>query len=368
MLTKLAIILTTASILYSGILTGIVRLICLRTGFVARPVKDRYHQTIVPLGGGIAIFATITTAIIASIIIAKFFLQTGCLDFLGPSVTIHTQGLLTKIPQLLIVVLCMTILFAVGLYDDKKHLSPLAKLTAQLIVAFIAAAFADIRVEFFIHNRIITIFLSALWITLLINVFNFLDNMDGVSAGIAAIATAVLLIPAVIAGQIFVATMAILLIGTLIGFLIFNFPPAKIFMGDAGSMIIGFFVALLTLKTTYYNQANNQQWFAVFLPLIVVAVPLYDFASVTFLRIKQGKSPFIGDTQHFSHRLKKRGLSDTQTALTLYMATLCTSCGALFLYQVNTFGALAIIAQTAMILSIIAILESTGKNEKPSNQ
>jgi UDP-GlcNAc:undecaprenyl-phosphate GlcNAc-1-phosphate transferase len=95
-----------------------------------------------------------------------------------------------------------------------------------------------------------------------------------------------------------------------------------------------------------------------------MAVPLYDFTSVTFLRICQGKSPFVGDTQHFSHRLKKRGLNDTQTALTLYLATLATGLGAIFLYQVNSYGAFLILAQTLMVLAIVAILESTGNNDE----
>jgi UDP-GlcNAc:undecaprenyl-phosphate GlcNAc-1-phosphate transferase len=93
-----------------------------------------------------------------------------------------------------------------------------------------------------------------------------------------------------------------------------------------------------------------------------MAVPLYDFISVTLLRISQGKSPFVGDTQHFSHRLKRRGLSETQTVLTLYLATLATGLGATFLYQVNFAGAILIFAQTVMIIAIIAVLESASEN------
>jgi UDP-GlcNAc:undecaprenyl-phosphate GlcNAc-1-phosphate transferase len=190
--------------------------------------------------------------------------------------------------------------------------------------------------------------------------------MDGAAAGIALIASAILFTAAVVNSQIFVGGLTIVFIGTLLGFLVFNFPPAKIFAGDACSLVIGFFLAMLTLRTTYYNQAQSGQWYSVFTPLIVMAVPLYDFISVTALRIKQGKSPFVGDTQHFSHRLKKRGLSDTQTVLTLYLATLCTGLGAIFLYQVNIIGAFLIFIQTLMVLSIIAILEATSPNERNS--
>jgi UDP-GlcNAc:undecaprenyl-phosphate GlcNAc-1-phosphate transferase len=97
------------------------------------------------------------------------------------------------------------------------------------------------------------------------------------------------------------------------------------------------------------------------MPLIVMAVPLYDFVSVTIIRLLQGKSPFVGDTQHFSHRMKRRGLTDTQTALTLYLATLCTGISAVFLLQVNLVGAILVFLQTLMILAIIAIMEMTSK-------
>ncbi len=336
----------------------------LRTGFVAKPATDRYHQRIVPLGGGIAIFATLAIVLLTAAATVKFFAAPGHLDWLGSFVAIHTPGFLSKINELVIILLAISALFTLGIIDDKKHLGPFTKLTVQFIVAIAVAFFADVRIEFFIENKIITSALSAFWIVLIINAFNFLDNMDGASAGIAVIAATVLSTAAALSGQVFVGGLALILIGTLLGFLLFNFPPARIFAGDAGSLIIGFFIAMLTLKTTYYQQALSGRWYSVLMPIIVMAVPLYDFISVTLLRISQGKSPFVGDTQHFSHRLKRHGLTDTQTVLTLYLATLCTGLGATFLYQVNTIGAVLIFAQTFMILLIIAIFESTVKNDK----
>ncbi|MFC1675901.1 MraY family glycosyltransferase [Planctomycetota bacterium] len=315
------------------------------------------------MGGGIAIFATIAFTLLSAIVAVKLFAEPGHLDWLGQAVTVHFAGFLTKTNKLLIILACLTTLFILGLWDDKKHLPPSFKLVVQFAVAIIAASFADVRVEFFIQNKIVTTILSAFWIVLIINAFNFLDNMDGLSSGIAVIASSILLTAAVLHGQVFISALTILLIGTLAGFLVFNFPPAKIFMGDAGSLVIGFFIAMLTMQTTYYQQSGNNNWYPVLMPLIVMAVPLYDFASVTILRISQGKSPFVGDTQHFSHRLKRRGLSDTRTVLTLYLATLCTGLGAIFLYQVDLAGAVLISIQTFMILAIIAILETTAKNK-----
>jgi len=364
MLTVVAIVLLVSSFFLCLILTGLAKTFALRFGFVAKPLRDRFAERTVPLGGGIAIFATLSIFILAAIVAVKFLAMPGYLDWLGESATIHTPGFLSKINQLVIVLLAALALFTLGLWDDKKHLGPFVKLAVQLIVAIAAAAFAEIRVELFIENKIITSLLSAVWIVLIINAFNFLDNMDGLAAGIAVIASCILFTAAALSGQVFIGGMSLVFIGTLLGFLVFNFPPAKIFMGDAGSLVVGFFVALLTLRTTYYHEAQSGQWYPVFMPLVVMAVPLYDFISVTLLRISQGKSPFIGDTQHFSHRLKKHGLTDTQTILTLYLATLCTGLGATFLYQVNLAGAILIFIQTVMVLSIIAILETAAKNDK----
>ena len=326
---------------------------------MAHPAADRYHRTIIPLGGGIAIFATLVFFILAGTAAMKLVLVSGRLAWLAERANIDPADFSGKVSQLSVMLLAVFALFVLGLWDDIKRLGPFFKLAVQFAVAIVAAAFADIRVEFFIENRIITSLFSAFWIVLIVNAFNFLDNMDGLSAGVAAIAGSILFTAAAMSGQVFVGGLAIVFVGALLGFLVFNFPPAKIFMGDAGSMVVGFFVAMLTLRTTYYHEALSGRWYPVLMPLVVMAVPLYDFLSVTILRISQGRSPFVGDTQHFSHRLRKRGLSDTQTVLTLYLATLCTGLGAIFLYQVNLAGAILIFVQTVMVLSIIAVLETT---------
>jgi UDP-GlcNAc:undecaprenyl-phosphate/decaprenyl-phosphate GlcNAc-1-phosphate transferase len=356
--------LLAGSFVLSVILTAVVSKLAERIGFIAHPAADRYHRSTVPLGGGIAIFTTITAIVVVAAAAIKILLVPGRLPWLTKSANINPADFLGKTNQLVIILLSALVLFLLGIWDDKKKLGPFFKLIVQFAVAVTAASFADVRVEFFIENITITTALSAVWIVLIINAFNFLDNMDGASAGIAVIVASILFTAAAVSGQVFVGGLALVFIGVLLGFLVFNFPPAKIFAGDAGSLVIGFFLAMLSLRTTYYHQAQSGQWYPVFIPLIVMAVPLYDFISVTALRIKQGKSPFVGDTQHFSHRLKKRGLTDTQTVLTLYLATLCTGLGATFLYQVNLAGAFLIFAQTLLVLAIIAILETTSGNEK----
>ncbi len=351
-----------AAFLLSLVLTLVVRAVSLKAGFVARPRQDRFNIRTVPLGGGMAIFWTISIVILAGTVFVKYFLAEGRVDFFDDSVTVHARGYLSKLPDITIVVVAAALLHLIGLLDDVRGLGPILKLFCQFFIALLTVLAANIRVEFFIESEVITIMLSVVWIVLLMNVFNFLDNMDGCSAGIAVIVSVVLFTAAAISGQVFISGLALATAGTLMGFLVFNFPPAKIFMGDSGSLVVGFFVAVLTLRTTYFDQDVSTNYYSVLLPLVVLAVPLYDFISVTLLRLSQGKSPFVGDTQHFSHRIKRRGLTDTQTALTLYLATTCTAISGVVLYQVNSAGAILVFAQTVMILLIIAILEMTGGN------
>jgi len=354
-----AVALLVGSALLSATLTHWAKGWASRMNLVARPSADRYHRSVVPLGGGIAIFGTLATVLVAAAVTVRFVLMSGRLDALVRHTGIVPSDVLGRLDELAVILLCAAVLFAIGLWDDKKSLGPFVKLAVQIVVAVVAAMWADVRVEFFIQNKTATVAISAFWIVLIVNAFNFLDNMDGASAGIAAITSAALLTAAAFNGQVLVSGLAIAFIGTLLGFLAFNFPPASIFMGDAGSLVVGFFVALLTLRTTYYQQTQSGLWYPILVPLVAMAVPLYDSVSVTLLRLSQGKSPFVGDTQHFSHRLKRHGLSDRQTVLTLYLATLCTALGATFLYQVDFVGAILILVQTLLIIAIIAIFEST---------
>lgn len=357
MIVRGAFLIVLVSMICAAILTSLARILALRTGFVARPRVDRYHQRVVPMGGGLAIVGTLLLALISLLWLSMQSSLPNSLETWIPS-SVQPADIANHRLELAVLIGCILVVFVMGLWDDKYHLGPFLKLTVQCIVALAAARFAHMRVEFFITNTWITSVLSALWIVIIINAFNFLDNMDGASAGIAAIVCGILFSAAATSGQILVGGLALVVLGTLLGFLLFNFPPARIFMGDAGSLAVGFMVAILSLRTTYYHEARSGDIYPIFIPLIALAVPLYDFISVTTLRLCQGKSPFVGDTQHFSHRLKRRGLTDRQTALTLYFATLCTGLGATFLYQVNRTGAVLIVIQTLMVLIIIGILEA----------
>jgi len=157
--------------------------------------------------------------------------------------------------------------------------------------------------------------------------------------------------------QLFVCGLLLVLTGSLAGFLWHNRPPAKIFMGDAGSYFIGYSIAIATLLSTYASYSTNAH--AVLTPLCVLAVPLYDMITVLWIRIREGRSIFQGDKSHFSHRLVDLGLSKTQAVLTIYLTTTTCGLGAILLHRVDLTGAVVIVCMIVCVLWLIGILESS---------
>jgi UDP-GlcNAc:undecaprenyl-phosphate/decaprenyl-phosphate GlcNAc-1-phosphate transferase len=208
--------------------------------------------------------------------------------------------------------------------------------------------------------------LSVLWIMTLINVFNMLDNMDGLSGGVGTI-VAVMLAgamwltpdPGTNRPQILVAAMLLVLAGSLLGFLWHNFTPARIFLGDAGAYFVGFFLAVASLLATFANYQEARPH-AVLVPLCVMAVPLYDLLTVLSLRLREGRSPFVGDRRHFSHRLVDLGLTKGQAVWTIYLVTATCGLSALILTRVNIFEAALVLCVVGCVLCLVIILESTG--------
>ena len=157
--------------------------------------------------------------------------------------------------------------------------------------------------------------------------------------------------------QLFVAVMALALLGGLIGFLKHNWPPASIFMGDSGSYFVGYWIAVTTLLSTY-SGSSGQAPHAVFAPLCLLAIPIYDTLSVIAIRLREGRSPFQADKKHFSHRLVELGMTKKQAVGTIYLATLTCSLGALLLPRTDWIGAGLVLLIVLAMLGLIALLES----------
>ena len=333
-------------------------------GFVDEPSKDRFSRRAVPKGGGVAIFWAVALPIMVGLG-AVWYCQINELRpfWLPEGLDTHLPGILSRAGGAMAILVGAAVLHILGIIDDRFAVKPMIKLIVQFAVAAGLVAFFEIRLLTVLPWHMGTV-LTVIWIVLLTNVFNFLDNMDGLSAGTAVIVLVVFISLGYMSGQIFVPTLATVLLGALVGFLIYNFNPARIFMGDAGSLPLGYFVAVISVLTTYYNPALSQgRWYNTLTPLVVLAIPLYDFVSVVFLRLCAHQPAWVGDRRHFSHRLIQRGMSERKAVLTIYLATGTTALSAIFLSQVQGIGTVLIFLQALAVTGIIAMLESSGSKD-----
>lgn len=359
------LVLLAASFLLSIVLTRLMIWLSPRIGFVDRPGHRKIHANPKPLGGGVAIFSSVAILILLTVATLAIAPNTLLRNFASDE---DMNALLRGGRQqagLAIGLLCsMLVLHVLGLIDDKRNLGPYLKLFIQLAATAGFVTIFDVRAVTFLDQyglgKAPSIIVTVLWIGTITNAFNFLDNMDGLSAGVAAVCSTAFLITTILIGQWFVAATLALLLGAVLGFLFWNFPPARIFMGDSGSLVIGFILGVLTVRTTFLPKGEDfaAGWYAIFAPLIVLAVPLYDFFVVTVIRLMRGHSPFRGDTNHFSHRLVARGMSRRTAVLCIYLVTASTSVAAILLPHVrSTFAACLVFGQTLLILGLVALLE-----------
>lgn len=346
-------------------LCAMVRRAASRRGFVDRPGGHKSHATPVALGGGVAILIAILLPVLGGIGLAWMVRLRGDPFGLPTEITRHISGILDKAPIALAIAGGAIVLSLMGLRDDVRPLGPGIKLAVQIAVAAVLAGPCEIR-AMEMWGTIPASLLTILWMVTIINAFNFLDNMDGLAAGVAAIAGSLFALAAILAGQLFVPLFMFVVVGAACGFLIFNFPPATLFMGDAGSLVIGYFLAILTVMTTYVAPDRGSAPIAVLVPVVVLAVPLYDVISVVVIRLRAGHSPFRGDRRHFSHRLVMLGMTPRAAVLTIYLATLATGLSATLLPRADWTTAGLVLAQCLCVVLIIAILEHKRANGKAS--
>jgi UDP-GlcNAc:undecaprenyl-phosphate GlcNAc-1-phosphate transferase len=270
------------------VLTPLVRALARRYGAVARPREDRWHRQPTALLGGVAIFLATMVPILAFVPLT---------------------------PQVIVVLVASSFLFVVGLVDDLLHLKPYQKLIGQIMAAALVIGFGLVLpwTDLALLNMLVTIF----WLVGITNAVNFLDNMDGLAAGIAAIASVFLALHFLTSGQETEALLLGVFAGVLFGFLVYNTNPASIFMGDCGSMFIGFLLASGTLLSTTGGR------FRFFLPVLAIPVltlfvPIFDTILVTILRKLAGRSVSLGGRDHTSHRLVALGMSERNAVWMIY--------------------------------------------------
>ncbi|WP_407699801.1 MraY family glycosyltransferase [Stieleria sedimenti] len=348
-----------------------VRRNAVRLGLVAEPVGHSTHTRTTPLGGGIGIWLGIMIPMTLGTALVLFSNRMPMVaGALPESIVGYFDGISSRLPQLWWLLGSATVLFALGIWDDRRGAPVLLRLGVEFAVAAFVVYYLDFGFTAFIGAAWLTKLLSVVWIVAVINSFNMLDNMDALSGGVAAIiATAMAAVmlttpsPGSTEPQLFVAGLLLSVAGSLLGFLWHNRPPAKIFMGDGGSYLVGFLIAVSMLMATF---ASPPRPHAVLAPLCVMAIPMYDMTTVLWIRIREGRSVFVGDRSHFSHRLVDLGLSRTQAVLTIHLVTATCGLAALLLVHVSVLQAVAVLGIVACMLLLVVILESTGW-QKQSN-
>ena len=332
-----------------------------RLGLIDHPAARKVHQKPMPTGGGLALALTVFLCVVAGLVVA-YVVQQGWRPGWLPDLLAEDHSLiLGKARALALIFLGAVVMVVTGFIDDRKALRPGVKLAVQAAVA-LALVLSGLRLKLFVQNEVVRGVVTFLWIIGITNAFNLLDNMDGLSAGVGLIVSAIFCVVALQTTQYFVAVLLLTLMGALGGFLVFNFNPASIFMGDTGALFLGYMMAVLTVVFTL--PPAPQPLFSAVTPLVILAVPLFDTISVVVIRLHHGVSPFTADKKHFSHRLVELGMSVRQAVLTIYLVTAVIGLSATQLYKADAIGSIVALVQVFGVLWVIVILEQTGKRNQ----
>ncbi len=332
--------------------TALVKRLSLRWGFFDHPGERKVHHKPMPLLGGVAIFAVFIT-VIAVHVLALYLLgylgDRWIQDFLLDTLGEHSQS------KLIGILLGALIIFVLGLVDDLVSLTPWVKLFGQIAAAVVLVMFGN-RIEVFVlHNYFLSAAVTILWILVITNAMNFLDNMDGLCGGISVIAAFSFFLCLQGGDDQLTRVLLMIFAGSVGGFLYHNLNPARIFMGDAGSMFNGFFLATIAVIGTFHVEGLPSR-IAVASPLLALSVPLFDIISVVYIRMRNGESIMKGDKRHFSHRLVDLGMTPGQAVAFIYLVAAVVGLGGALLPKMDVHGTVIILSQTIGIFMLIVVL------------
>lgn len=327
----------------SLILVPIVRNKSIKKGFYDIPNDRKIHQTPIPRLGGIAIWASTCLSVVILLLCFWRYPHDNALS------GIFAGG---------------TIIFILGLIDDLYGLSPKVKLLFQFVAAIVAYTFGVQMLSFhlpFIDNAInlglLSLPITVIWIVGISNAVNFIDGVDGLAGGVSVISALTLGVVAYYNHQPVGALVVSVLAGAILGFLVYNFHPAKIFMGDAGALFTGFVLASVAVTGVLKTVTVT-----ILLPILILSVPLLDISYSTFRRLLQGKSPFIADGDHIHHKLLKAGISQNRTVVIFCL--ICIASGAVATYFVSATRVYLILL-VIMITIMLLIARYSAKKKLP---
>nr|MBC7244574.1 undecaprenyl/decaprenyl-phosphate alpha-N-acetylglucosaminyl 1-phosphate transferase [Chloroflexota bacterium] len=304
-MTQYMLIFASAFLIVLGIIP-LVRKSAIRWGFIDQPSARKIHTHPVPRLGGVAIYL-------------------GCI------IALVAFGHQFYVAQVVSMLVGATLVSFLGVWDDRLGLRPLFKLAGQTLAAGILYA-SGIQVGF-LHNPVLNVAATLLWVVGITNALNLLDNMDGLSGGVATVACIFFFLLAVMSGQYLVSSLAAALLGACVGFLYYNFNPASIFMGDSGSLFIGFMLAALGIKLRFPDNVAFVTWM---IPVVVLGLPIFDTTLVVISRLRRGLNPLTSPGKdHLSHRLVLMGATQREAVLILYLVGCALGVIAMFLTQAS---------------------------------
>jgi UDP-GlcNAc:undecaprenyl-phosphate GlcNAc-1-phosphate transferase len=327
------------SFILAALLTPVVRWAAIRYAWVAQPKSDRWHTRTTALMGGIAIYGAVAVPI--------FYLS----DFSSVWKAIARSS--PQAHSLLlggVIFIGTSFLFLLGLVDDFRNIKPHTKLIGQILAASMVT-FLGFRLNWFDSLTVDTM-ATLFWIVGITNAFNLIDNMDGLCAGVGAVAAfsfAALYSDA--AREAF--GISLVLAGAMAGFLLYNFNPAKIFMGDCGSLVIGFSISVLAL---FFNETGPTNPVAIVaVPILVLLVPILDTSLVTVIRILSGRKASTGGRDHTSHRLVLMGFSERKAVLMLYLTGAVAGLAAVYVSTSDSLSSPAVIIPVAIAILLMGV-------------
>ena len=311
--------------------------------------KHKFHGHATPLLGGVAMLAGWLLILAGGIMVWSQLKSVEQAEIINR----YFPGACSVLNRIIYLALGAVLAVVLGTIDDVRHLKAHWKFLGQLIVALIAAGPGEIRISLFVEAPWFGFAVTVFWFMMLMNAINFFDNMDGLASGTAAIALVLFTIAAGFQQQYFTAALSALGAGCALGFWFYNYTPASIFMGDGGSHFLGYLLAVASAGTTFFNPDIAASRLSVLIPLCILAVPIFDAATVTVVRTINGKPFWIGDHNHISHRFVRMGLSRKRAVQLVHLLCILTGLGALPML----WGSLATTAVVAvqMVLSLILI-------------
>jgi UDP-GlcNAc:undecaprenyl-phosphate GlcNAc-1-phosphate transferase len=340
-----------ASFLISLPSVPLCRVLARRTGIMDVPKSEghKLHGKATPLLGGVAILVAWLLPVLAGAV--------ALLAVPGRFPEEIVGGFRNISSELAMICVCAVAAVVLGVIDDKHAMRASFKFAGQFVIAFAMVFFGGLHITAFLNSPFLTVPVSVFWIVFIMNAMNFFDNMDGLSVGTAAIAFLFFTAAAWCGGQFFVAALSACSAGACCGFWLFNKAPASIFMGDAGSHLVGFLLAVVSARVTYYNPEIAATRHAILIPLFILAVPIFDAFAVVLIRLHNHKPFYIGDHNHISHRFVRMGLTRPQAVRIIHLLSIVAGLGALPLLWGDARTCFVLLTQGVVILLILTLLQ-----------